>query len=113
MAPGRLSISGSAHTAEEVAALKAAAIQRINQGQAELDLGLEVAAVAASGGPMEIVGSRMGHLWDALQRCHPVRARRASCGARFDVSAAFVGWSVLVGGDRFVTPGEGSRDWFV
>lgn len=61
---------GSAHTPEEVEALKAVAKQRLEQGQAEFDLGLEVAAAAASGGPLEIVGSRMGHLWDALSRAY-------------------------------------------
>ncbi len=61
---------GSAHTPEEVEALKAAAKQRIDEGQAELDLGLEVAAAAASGGPLEIAGTRMGHLWDALSRAY-------------------------------------------
>lgn len=61
---------GSAHTPEEVEALKAAARQRLAAGQAELDLGLSVAAVAASGGPLEIASSRMGHLWDALCRAY-------------------------------------------
>lgn len=61
---------GSAHTPEEVEALKAAAKQRIEAGQAELDLGLEIAAVAGSGGPLEIIGSRMSHLWDALSRAY-------------------------------------------
>lgn len=37
---------GSAHTPEEVEALQAAAKQRIEDGQAQLDLGLEVAAAA-------------------------------------------------------------------
>ena len=41
---------GSAHTPEQVAALKAVAWQRIAGGQTELDLGLEVAAAAAAGG---------------------------------------------------------------
>lgn len=41
----------------------------LDLGQAELDLGLSVAA-AASGGPLEITGSRMGHLWDALSRAY-------------------------------------------
>ena len=45
------------------------AAQRLAQGQAELDLGLEVAA-AAAGGPLEITPSRMGHLWDALGRAY-------------------------------------------
>jgi hypothetical protein len=63
---------GSAHTPEGVEALKAAARQRIEVGQAQLDLGLEVASGAASGGPLEIVGSRMGHLWEALSRVYDV-----------------------------------------
>ena len=61
---------GSAHTGEQVEALKAVALQRIAAGQQQLDLGLEVAAVAAAGGPLEITGSRMGHLWDALSRAY-------------------------------------------
>lgn len=61
---------GSAHSPEEVEALKAVAAQRLVEGQAELDLGLAVAAAAASGGPLEIVSSRMGHLLDALSRAY-------------------------------------------
>jgi len=61
---------GSAHSLEEVEALKAVAAQRLVEGQAELDLGLEVAAAAASGGPLEITGTRMGHLVDALSRAY-------------------------------------------
>jgi len=61
---------GSAHTAEQVEALKSVARQRIEAGQAQLELGLDLAAAAAAGGPLEIVGSRMGHLWDALSRCY-------------------------------------------
>jgi hypothetical protein len=57
---------GSAHDEEELAALKAAARQRLAEGQAELDLGLSAAQAAAVGGPLEIVASRMGYLWDAL-----------------------------------------------
>jgi hypothetical protein len=63
---------GSAHTPEQVEALKAVARQRIEAGQAQLDLGLDLAAAAAAGGSLEIVGSRMGHLWDALSRCYDV-----------------------------------------
>ncbi len=63
---------GSAHDEEELAALKAAAAQRIVEGQAELDLGLSLAEAAASGGPLEIASSRMGHLWDALSRAYDV-----------------------------------------
>jgi hypothetical protein len=61
---------GSAHTPEEVEALKIVAKERIEAGQAELDLGLEVAEAASSGGPLEITGSQMGHLWDALCRAY-------------------------------------------
>lgn len=61
---------GSAHDEAGVEALKAAAVQRLAAGQAELDLGLSVAAAAASGGPLEIASSRMGHLWDALSRAY-------------------------------------------
>jgi hypothetical protein len=61
---------GSAHDEAGVEALKAAARQRLGAGQAELDLGLSVAAAAACGGPLEIVSSRMGHLWDALARAY-------------------------------------------
>jgi hypothetical protein len=58
---------GSAHDEGELEALKAAARQRLSAGQGELDLGL---SVAAAGGPLEIVSSRMAHLWDALCRAY-------------------------------------------
>ncbi len=54
---------GSAHDDEELAALKAAAAERLAAGQAELDLGL---AQAAGSGPLPITSSRMSYLWDAL-----------------------------------------------
>src|SRR5271154_1485149 len=57
---------GSAHTPEQVEALKAVARQRIEAGQIQLDLQLERAVAAAGGGALPITGSRMGHLWDAL-----------------------------------------------
>jgi hypothetical protein len=63
---------GSAHSLEEVKALKVVAAQRLVEGQAELDLDLEVAAAAQAGGPLEIISSRMGHLWDALSRAYDV-----------------------------------------
>jgi hypothetical protein len=56
---------GSAHDESELQALKAAAGQRIADGQLELDLGLEDAAPA---GPLPIMSARMGHLLDALER---------------------------------------------
>jgi hypothetical protein len=57
---------GSAHDEAELAALRAAARQRIAAGQPELDLGLVVAAGGAGGGPLAITSSWMGHLWQAL-----------------------------------------------
>ncbi len=48
-------------------ALKAVAKQRLAEGQGELDLGLGAVPGAASGsGPLRIVSSRMGQLWDGL-----------------------------------------------
>jgi hypothetical protein len=71
---------GSAHDEAELEALKAAARQRLAEDQLELDLGLEAAAGA---GPLEIIASRMAHLWDAL------------CGA-YDV----LGFDEAAGGDE-------------
>jgi hypothetical protein len=61
---------GSAHGEEELEALKAAARQRLARGQGELDLGLDAAAAAVGSGPLQIVSSRAGHLWDALCRAY-------------------------------------------
>jgi hypothetical protein len=58
---------GSAHDEAELEALKAAAARRLTRGQDELGLGLDA---VASAGPLEIVSSRMGHLWDALCRAY-------------------------------------------
>jgi hypothetical protein len=63
----RIEHVGSAHDEAELAALKSVAAGRIAAGQAELDLGL---AAAAENGPLEIVGSKAGHLWDALCRAY-------------------------------------------
>ena len=60
---------GSAHDDAELEALKAAARQRLAAGQLVIDLGVESAGPAPSG-PLEIVSSRMGHLWDALGRAY-------------------------------------------
>jgi hypothetical protein len=49
-------------------ALKAAARQRLAEGQGVLDLGLDSAGIA--GAPLEIVSSHAGHLWDALCRAY-------------------------------------------
>ena len=53
---------GSAHDEQELAALKAAAAERLAAGQAELDLGVSV----VGSGPLPIVSSRMSYLWDGL-----------------------------------------------
>jgi Transposase DDE domain len=55
---------GSTHDEAEVQLLKAAAQQRIVEGQGELDLGLDPAEIPS--GPLEITGSRAGYLWEAL-----------------------------------------------
>ena len=56
---------GSAHDEVELEVLKAAARQRLVEGQGVLDFDLDV---VGESGPLEIVSSRMGHLWDALCR---------------------------------------------
>jgi hypothetical protein len=53
---------GSAHDDGEVEALKAAARQRLAEGQGALDLGLNT--VGADGDPLEILASTSSHLWD-------------------------------------------------
>jgi len=58
---------GSAHDEAELEVLKAAARQRLVEGQGVLELDLET---AAGSGPLPIVSSRMGHLWDALCRAY-------------------------------------------
>nr|WP_096866093.1 IS1634 family transposase [Mycobacterium interjectum] len=54
---------GSAHDVAGVAALKAAAAQRLAAGQAQLDLGL---AARSQSEPLPITSSKAAHLWDAL-----------------------------------------------
>ena len=51
---------GSAHDGGEVEALKAAARQRLAEGQGALDLGLNTTGV--DGEPLEIVASKSSHL---------------------------------------------------
>jgi hypothetical protein len=55
---------GSAHDDGEVEALKAAARQRLAEGQGVLDLGLN--AAGADGELLEIVATKSTPLWDAL-----------------------------------------------
>lgn len=61
---------GSAHDDAEVEALKAAARQRLSEGQGALDLGLNT--VGVDGEPLEIVASKASHLWDGLCRAYRI-----------------------------------------
>jgi hypothetical protein len=62
-------------------ALKAVAKQRLAEGQSELDLGLDTVSGAASGsGPLRIVSSRMGHLWDGLCTAYDALAFEKAAG---------------------------------
>lgn len=63
---------GSAHDDAQLAVLKAAARQRMAAGQLEFDFGLGAGTSEASGGPLAITSSRMGHLWDGLSRAYQV-----------------------------------------
>jgi hypothetical protein len=61
---------GSAHGDAEVEALKAAARQRLAEGQGALDLGLNTAG--ADGAPLEIIDSKASHLRDGLCRAYQI-----------------------------------------
>jgi hypothetical protein len=58
---------GSAHDDAQLEALKAAAAQRLAEGQQVLDLGL---VDTGSGGPLEIFSSKSSHLWEGLCRAY-------------------------------------------
>jgi Transposase DDE domain len=60
---------GSARGEAELAALKAAAAERLVAAQAELDLGV---AGRPGSAPLPITASRAAHLWDALSRAYEV-----------------------------------------
>jgi hypothetical protein len=68
---------GSAHDEAGVAALKAAAAQRLAAGQVHLDLGL---AQRSASEPLPITSSRAGHLWDALTRSYDMLGFDAAAG---------------------------------
>jgi hypothetical protein len=66
---------GSAPDDAELEVLKAAARYRLTAGEAELDLGLDLAAampLAGGGGPLPITSSRTGHLAGALIHAYRV-----------------------------------------
>ena len=69
---------GSAHDEAGLAALKAAAAQRLAAGQAELDLGV---AARSGSEPLPITSSRSAHLWDALCRAYAVLGLDTAAGA--------------------------------
>ena len=58
------SMSDPLHDEAQVEALKDAAVQRIADGQGELDLGLDLTEIGSA--PLQIIGSRAGYLWDGL-----------------------------------------------
>jgi hypothetical protein len=59
---------GSARDEAQLEALKAAAAQRLAEGQQVLDLGL--ADTGSGGAPLEIISSQASHLWDGLCRAY-------------------------------------------
>ena len=61
---------GSAHDDGEVEALKAAARQRLAEGQGALDLGLNT--VGVDGDPLEFLASKSSHPWDGLCRAYQI-----------------------------------------
>ena len=61
--------AGSAHDDVELQLLTDAGRQRLAAGQGELDLGLDA---GDQGGPLPIIGSRMGCLLYALQHAYRV-----------------------------------------
>lgn len=69
---------GSAHDAGEVEALKAAARQRLAEGQGSLDLGIDT--TGTNGEPLELLATKSGHLWEALCTAYRVLGFDAACG---------------------------------
>src|ERR1700751_1851292 len=69
---------GSAHDDGEVGALKAAARQRLAEGQGALDLGLHTAG--AEGDRLGIVPRKASHLWGAFGRAYRVLGFDADTG---------------------------------
>jgi Transposase DDE domain len=69
---------GSAHDDGEVEALKAAARQRLAEGQGALDLGID--ATGTDGEPLELLATKSSHLWDALCTAYQVLGFDAAVG---------------------------------
>jgi hypothetical protein len=75
----RMEHLGSARAEAGVELLKAAARQKLAAGQGELDLGLPRLS-PDRGGPLPILASRMGHLWDALEHGYRVLGFHTAAG---------------------------------
>ena len=78
----RMEHVGSAHDERELEALRAAAAQRLADGQQELELDVDTGEQPLAGpGPLPILASRMGHLWDALCRAYQLLGFDQAAGA--------------------------------
>ncbi len=66
---------GSAHDDTELAALKAAAAERLAANQSVLDLGL---SPPAGSEPLPITSSQMTHLWDGLCAAYRILGFKAA-----------------------------------
>jgi len=71
---------GSAHDEAQLEALKIAAAARLAGGQHELGLGLGLPESGTAARLLEIAGSRMGHLWEALCRAYEALGFVAATG---------------------------------
>jgi hypothetical protein len=79
----RIEHLGSAHDGDqELEALKAAARQKLADGQGEFELGLDpaVAGAVVGPGPLQIASSQMGHLWGALDTAYEALGLDAAAG---------------------------------
>jgi len=66
----RIEHLGSAHDDGEVEALKAAARQRLAEGQGAFDLGIDT--TGTDGAPLELLATKSSHLWNALCTAYQV-----------------------------------------
>ena len=71
---------GSAHDEVELAALKAAAAAAVGRGPARARARPGAGTAGTADRPLEIVASRMGHLWDALCRAYDALGFDAAAG---------------------------------
>jgi len=106
---------GSTHDNGEVEALKAAARQRLAEGQGTFDLGLTTAG--GDGDPLEIISTKSSHLWAALCRAYQARhrvERSAGAGSGPPRLTLVRAWGSAWPQDRRVPPrraGDGGAGW--